>query len=250
MARKSKYAIGIFEDGENLYVANLVKEDGQVTVLSTEVYDINEVKEMDDEAIYEAGIDHGEGALETEEVIDEKNAPKADDIKLTDDDLQLSMDGDDFSLDDNELSGLQQDVVSTSAQGGIDDILLPGLKDESFKNYPGLLYRIVSRSPGSFELAFSFQEPKVYYTNFYSDWGLEGAKLKQKVIQELSTEQSDFGVRIPDSVGVIKSASGELITVASDVVSDFKSITNMKLNFPNTYLILLSLKVMSFRLLT
>ena len=225
MARKSKCALGIFEDGQNLYVANLVKEDDLVTVISTEVYNVNELGQMDDEAALDSGMGSADDLLEKEAELGGKNQPKPEDIKLTDDDLQLSMDdNEDFTLDDDALSGLQQDVVTTSGKNGIDDILLPGLKDESFKNYPELLYRIINRTPGSVELAFSFQEPKVYYTNFYSDWGLEGAKLKQKVIQELSTEQSDFGVRIPDSVGIIRSASGELITVASDVVSDFKSI--------------------------
>lgn len=224
MAGKSKYAVGIFEDGENLYVATLVKEDDQVQVVNTEVYDIHELKDIDDEITYEGG-ESAEELLEKEAAMQEKNQPKPEDLKLSDDDLQLSMD-DDFKLDDDALSGLQQDVVSGSDQGRPEDMLLPGLKDDSFKNYPQLLYRIINRVPGSAELAFTFQEPKVYYTNFYSDWGLTGAKLRQKVIQELSSAQSDFAVRIPDGVGAIKSAAGELIAVASDVVSDFKSIAN------------------------
>jgi TolA-binding protein len=225
LARKSKYAVGIFEDGQNLYVASLVKEDGQVQVVSTEIYDIHELKDMDDETYYE-GTDSAEELLEKEAEMQSKKQPKPEDMQLSDDDLQLTVGDDDLKLDDEVLSGLQHDVVSTSTQENPEDILLPGLKDDSFKNYPELLYRIINRTPGSAELAFTFQEPKVYYTNFYSDWGLDGAKLRQKVIQELSTEQSDFGVRIPDSVGIIRSASGELITVASDVVSDFKSITH------------------------
>ncbi|MEJ2543321.1 MAG: hypothetical protein P8Y99_04580 [Calditrichaceae bacterium] len=224
MARKSKYAVGIYEDGENLYVATLVREDDQVSVVNTEILDIHELKDLDDETTYDGG-ESAEELLEKEAAMQEKNQPKPEDLQLSDDDLQLSMD-DDFKLDDDALAGLQQDVVSGSGQGSPDDMLLGGLKDDSFKNYPQLLYRIVNRTPGSSELAFTFQEPKVYYTNFYSDWGLTGAKLQQKVIQELSAAQSDFGVRIPDGVGIIKSAAGELITVASDVVSDFKTITN------------------------
>jgi len=224
LARKSKYAVGIFEDGENLYVATLVREDDQVQVVNTEIYDIHELKDMDDEVTYEGG-ESAEELLEKEAAMQDKKQPKPEDLQLTDDDLQLTMD-DDFKLDDDALSGLQQDVVSGSGQGRPEDMLLPGLKDDSFQNYPQLLYRIINRTPGSAEFAFTFQEPKIYYTNFYSDWGLDGAKLRQKVIQELSSAQSDFGVRIPDGVGIIKSAAGELITVASDVVSDFKAIAS------------------------
>ena len=224
MARKSKYAVGIFEDGENLYVATLVKEDEQVSVINTAKLDIHELKDIDEDSYYD-GSESAEELLEKEAAMQEKNQPKAEDVQLTDDDLQLSMD-DDFKLDDEALSGLQHDVVSGSGQGSPEDMVLGGFKDDTFKNYSQLLYRIINRVPGSAELAFTFQEPKVYYTNFYSDWGLTGSKLKQKVIQELSSAQSDFAVRIPDGVGVIKSAAGELITVASDVVSDFKTIAN------------------------
>ena len=164
MARKSKYAVGIFEDGQNLYVATLVKEDEQVQVVSTGIYDIHELKDMDDDSYYE-GSESAEELLEKEAAMQEKNQPKPEDIKLSDDDLQLSMD-DDFKLDDDALSGLQHDVVSGSGQASPEDMLLPGLKDDSFKNYPQLLYRIINRIPGSAELAFTFQEPKVYYTNF------------------------------------------------------------------------------------
>jgi TolA-binding protein len=222
----SKYALGIFEDGNNLYVACLVKEDGQVKIINTEVYDAKDLSNTKEETTQTGEFDSAEALLEKEAELQQDKKPNSEAANLSEDDIQLTMGDDDseLSLDDEVLAGLQQDVVSTSRKDTEDEFLLPGLKDETFTNYPELLYRIINRNPGSAELAFAFQEPKVYYTNFYTDWGLDGPKLKQKVIQELSTEQSDFGVRIPDSVGIIRSASGELITVASDVVSDFKSI--------------------------
>ena len=222
---RSKYAIGIFEDGQNLYVASLVKEDDQVKVVNTEIYDLNDLGALQDESEYNENYDSAEALLEKEAELQKKSQSKSETLTLGEDDIQLSMgDEEEFKLDDEVLSGLQQEVVTSSKSDSGDEFLLPGLKDESFTKYPEVLYRIIHRNPRSAELAFSFQEPKVYYQSYYTDWGLSGQKLKQKVIQELSSAQSDFGVRIPDSVGVVKTSAGEILAVASDVVSDFKSI--------------------------
>jgi len=226
LSRKSKYALGVYEEGQSLYVACLVKEDDEVKIVNTEVYSFEEPKENAEASLEQAGdIENAEELLEKEAELQEQSSKKSEKAQIKDDDVQLTVgDEGDITIDDDVLENLQQDVVSGTKKDAADGFELPGLKDDSFQKYADILYRIYQRNPRSAELAFSFQEPKVYYTNFYTDWGLSGDKLKQKLIQELSTEQADFGVHIPDQVDTVKSASGDIVAVASDVISDFRTI--------------------------
>ena len=222
MSQKTKYALGIFEEGQNLYVASLVQDETGVKVVSTEIYSfdgLNQSAEVNESA---GEVDDAEALLEKEAELQDSGKKSGSETSIQE--AQLSLDDDDIKIDDDVLSNLQQDVVSGSKHESADDFLLPGLKDESFQKYPDLLYHILNKSPKSPHIAFSFQEPKVYYTPFFTDWGLTGDKLKQKVKQELSTEKPDFGVHIPDEVGILKAASGDIISVSSDVISDFRSI--------------------------
>ena len=205
MSRKSRYALGILEEGQHIYVASLVKEDGIVKIIDAEVYDIDEIDEPS------KTLTDGKGNADFAETLLEKeaesqlgaSAQKANKVEIKEDDIQLTLgeDGEEeLNLDNEMMSSLQHDVVSGSKKDAQDHFALPGLKDDSFQKYVDLFYRIFQKNPRSAELAISMQEPKIYYTNFYADWGLKGAKLKQKIIQELSTEQPDYGVRIPDQV--------------------------------------------------
>lgn len=229
MSRKSRYALGILEEGQHIYVASLVKEDGVVKIINADVFNIDEINESSNTHTEAAGdSDFAEALLEKEaESQQGASSNKSGEMAIKDDDVQLTLGGDGeegLSFDDEMMSSLQHDVVSGSKKDAQDHFALPGLKDDSFKKYADLFYRIYQRSPRSAELAISMHEPKIYYTNFYTDWGLQGAKLKQKIIQELSTEQQDYGVRIPDQVDFLPSAGTDIVTVASDVVSDFRSV--------------------------
>lgn len=230
MSRKSKYALGILEEGQHIYVASLVKEDGVVKIINTEIFNLDEIAELSNSHAEDSSdnSDFAEALLEKEAQSQQKSSStNAGTLEIKDDDVQLSLGGDaeeGLSFDEEMMSSLQHDVVSGSKKDAQDNFALPGMKDDSFEKYADLFYRLYQKYPHSAVLGISMHEPKIYYTNFYTDWGLKGAKLKQKIIQELSTEQPDYGVRIPDQVDFIPSAGTDIITVASDVVSDFRNV--------------------------
>ncbi|MEJ2634408.1 MAG: hypothetical protein P8184_03840 [Calditrichia bacterium] len=66
------------------------------------------------------------------------------------------------------------------------------------------------------KLAISLAEPQIYYSYYGSDWGLEGKKLTQKILEDLVRERQNGETIYPDALHVVKLKDGRLMGLVRD----------------------------------
>ncbi len=66
------------------------------------------------------------------------------------------------------------------------------------------------------KLAISLSEPQIYYSYYATDWGLEGKKLKQKVLEELQNERGGGEKIQPDALQIVRLKDGRLMGILRD----------------------------------
>ncbi len=106
--------------------------------------------------------------------------------------------------------------IDLTAETPSQEIDMTAPKEESEDNVALLesaLYKYPSRK---YKVAISVPEPQIYYAYFGRDWGLDGEKLKKKVLEELSKENAEAGLLTPDAVYVHRLADGRLMAIVRD----------------------------------
>ncbi|MFZ0389096.1 MAG: hypothetical protein WAN36_01450 [Calditrichia bacterium] len=80
-----------------------------------------------------------------------------------------------------------------------------------------LLRQLLQRYPNKKnKLAISLSEPQVYYSYYATDWGLDGKKLKQKMLDEIFSERQNGEVISPDALHVVRLKDGRLMGIVRD----------------------------------
>ncbi len=128
------------------------------------------------------------------------------------------------------LSNISDDPISidlmaeeSEAQLDIED------KGSDDVNNQAILRSALQKYPSKkFKVGLSVAEPQVFYAYFGKDWGLEGEKLKKKIIEELSKEKSDVDILTPDALYLANLVDGRLMTILRDseisILSLFQSL--------------------------
>lgn len=213
-----KHALGLYYDGQRLHVAGLVKQKKKVVLVDVQTFDLHPDKDT-------YGFDKNSNDAD---IIDEKE--KTSHI----DDLDEALDGDLDALLNVE-AGDSDDDISTDLQKDIlkDDIDTDGSGEYLRKSggvfpasFTDKLQDILRYYPKNVRLGFTFQEPTLFNAAFFSDWGIDGAKLKQKIITELSKENPEISNIDPKNLQVIKTAQSGILAVLNDSESEFLAQVN------------------------
>ncbi len=89
--------------------------------------------------------------------------------------------------------------------------------DNSDSEDSAIIASLLNQLPAkNIKAGVSLPEPFIYYTYFYSDWGLSGKKLKDKVIEELAKQRSEEEPLSPDSLFLMKLADGRVLAIVRD----------------------------------
>ena len=180
-----KMAVGLFVEGHYLHVVCLAQQnnklqlvDGQVVKMSKALETVQVQKEIFSDTLPDSVSDMGDLSKELEDSVLQENS-----------DLQETPD-DSFTI-------TEQDV------GNYDNI--------------EVLQRVLYQYPSSkFRMGIAISEPQVYYVYFGTDWGLQGEKLKRRVIEEVSRERDSYEGHKPDAVHISKLADGRLMTIVRE----------------------------------
>ncbi len=66
------------------------------------------------------------------------------------------------------------------------------------------------------KLAITLSEPQIYYSYYGTDWGLDGKKLHQKILEDLVRERQNGEVIQPDALHVVRLKDGRLMGIVRD----------------------------------
>ncbi len=109
-----------------------------------------------------------------------------------------------------ELEGI--DVVDTEPETTDMMEAVPEEEGGDKENNRSILYSLLSDFPASaYQLVYSISEPSVYYQTFEDSFGMSGAKLKRKLVEQLAqvrTTKPDL-----DAVGYIPAADGQVLAI-------------------------------------
>jgi hypothetical protein len=180
-----KMAVGLFVEGHYLHVVCLAQQnnqlqlvDGQVVKMSKALETVQVQKEIFSDTLPDSVADMGDLSKELEDKVMQEGG-----------DLQETPD-DSFTI-------TEQDV------GNYDNI--------------EVLQRVLYKYPSSrFRMGIAISEPQVYYVYFGTDWGLQGEKLKRRVIEEVSRERDSYEMHKPDAVHTCKLGDGRLMTIVRE----------------------------------
>lgn len=84
------------------------------------------------------------------------------------------------------------------------------------ENYDNIevLQRVLYQYPSKkFRMGIAISEPQIYYMYFGTDWGLQGDKLKKRVMEEVSRERTEYELSHPDAFYTCKLGDGRLMAI-------------------------------------
>jgi Tfp pilus assembly protein PilN len=122
----------------------------------------------------------------------------------------------------NLVKRLEERVAGSDAGGGtesfdmMDSLESTGVKDEFAEGTGGasnseVIIGLLSEFPtNAYQLVYSISEPSVYYQQFEDNFGISGAKLKRRLVDELSATRSVKPT--VDSLSYIPAADGQILS--------------------------------------
>jgi hypothetical protein len=84
-------------------------------------------------------------------------------------------------------------------------------EEEPTSDYEILENELQKLAHKKYKIGISVAEPEIYYASFSSDWGLEGDKLKEKIIENLIAEKPTALNLVQDDVKVIRPADNSVL---------------------------------------
>ena len=168
----SKTSVGIFLDGKSLQIVSLTKEKYAIRLVDAQVIELSKRPEsVVDKPIFAEEIH-----------LDEQNGSTLD---LTEE----------FKTSDVEFA--ESESEST--------------EEEPTSDYQILENELQKLAHKKYKIAISVAEPEIYYASFSSDWGLEGDKLKEKIIENLIAEKPTAINLVQDDVKIIRPADNSVL---------------------------------------
>ena len=90
------------------------------------------------------------------------------------------------------------------------------ITEKDTENYDNIevLQRVLYQYPSKkFRMGIAISEPQIYYMYFGTDWGLQGDKLKKRVMEEVSRERTEYALSHPDAFYTCKLGDGRLMAI-------------------------------------
>ncbi len=114
---------------------------------------------------------------------------------------------------------LEGDTVSSNPPPDMpqDSFVFTESEEKKQKDNIDILEEILSKYLSKkYQLSISLAEPQIYYAYFNTDWNLQGDKLKNRIIQELSKERQVSTRLKPDDLFIIKLSDDRILAVVRD----------------------------------
>ncbi len=172
-----KMAVGLFVEGHYLHVVCLSKQGNRLQLVDGQVVKMSK-------------------AMETVHVQKE-----------------IFSDGGEDIADLSEAMGAANDMQDTTP----DETFTITEKDVGNYDNIEVLQRVLFQYPSNkFRMGIAISEPQVYYMYFGTDWGLQGEKLKKRVIEEVSRERNAMEMHAPDAIYTTKLGDGRLMAIVRE----------------------------------
>lgn len=123
-----------------------------------------------------------------------------------------------FSDTGPDLSDISADIQADELQENLSDETFT-ITEKDVGNYDNIevLQRVLFQYPSNkFRMGIAISEPQVYYMYFGTDWGLQGEKLKKRVIEEVSRERNAYEMHTPDAIYTTKLGDGRLLAIVRE----------------------------------
>jgi hypothetical protein len=117
----------------------------------------------------------------------------------------------------DEVADLSKELESTESATEVEETF--NITERDVENYDNIevLQRVLYQYPSSkFRMGIAISEPQVYYVYFGTDWGLQGEKLKRRVIEEVSRERDSLEMTKPDAIYTTKLGDGRLMAIVRE----------------------------------
>src|SRR4030042_1396106 len=97
-----------------------------------------------------------------------------------------------FSDAMTDISDLSKGMGSEEIQDNHEETFTITEKDTGNYDNIEVLQRVLYQYPSKkFQMGIAIAEPQIYYMYFVTDWGLQGDKLKKRVMEEVSRERTE-----------------------------------------------------------
>jgi hypothetical protein len=123
-----------------------------------------------------------------------------------------------FSDSGPDLSDISADIQAEELQENLSDETFT-ITEKDVGNYDNIevLQRVLFQYPSNkFRMGIAISEPQIYYMYFGTDWGLQGEKLKKRVIEEVSRERNAYEMHTPDAIYTTKLGDGRLLAIVRE----------------------------------
>jgi hypothetical protein len=119
-----------------------------------------------------------------------------------------------FSDAVTDISDLTKGMGSEELQNNHEDTFNITEKDAANYDNIEVLQRVLYQYPSKkFLMGIAIAEPQIYYMYFGTDWGLQGDKLKKRVMEEVSRERTEYQLSHPDAFYTCKLGDGRLMAI-------------------------------------
>jgi hypothetical protein len=175
-----KMAVGLFVEGHYLHVVCLAKNGDTLQLVDGQILKMSKALES---------------VKVQQEIFSDTSQPPAD----------LS-----------EISDLQGDLGGGNGDGAGAGEMDFKIEERDTENYDNIevLQRVLYQYPSNkFKMGIAISEPQIYYMYFGTDWGLQGEKLKKRVIEEVSRERNAYDLTAPDAIFTCKLGDGRLMAI-------------------------------------
>lgn len=227
-----KAALGIYQEGQNLYAACLIKKGNEIDIVFADAINLAETSQAE---VSSAPATDKQGNGKKMDG-DQRGKPSGDLDLGFDDDLSELIGDSALSQSEELQDDLQKDILKESSSAGSDTPFYAKGNDRYSSSFTSALNKIIHGAQRPVKLAFTLQEPDLYYAIFFSRWGLDGDKLKRRIIEELAKENPEASNLRDEQIQLMNTASGGTLAVvyeSSDsfhkMYGDYESIYNSRL---------------------
>jgi hypothetical protein len=175
-----KMSVGLFVEGHFLHVVCLAKDGDKLKLVDGQILKMSKALES---------------VKVQQEIFSDSSQPPAD---------------------ISELSEFSSEIDSG---GNGDDGIDFSISKADAANYDNIevLQRVLYQYPSNkFRMGIAISEPQIYYVYFGTDWGLQGERLKKRVIEEVSRERNEYELTHPDAIYTCKLGDGRLMTIVRE----------------------------------
>jgi len=217
----NKIALGIYYDGQNLSAVCIEKTGESVSLLFSEIDNLSEINPESSDQTGNPGV--LKESLKRKRFITSPDNELGID-SLIHDPLASFFEQESLTAGEELQNDLQKNLLTKEAQAEQESSFLLNRDHRFSKEFINALEKMISKAGKHVKLGFTFAEPGTYHTEFKSSWGLEGNKLKNRILEELVKEDPDSRHLKLENIQVIPNGRGGIVTVVHENASEFQDM--------------------------